>query len=165
MEKIVRFISRLQLVVGVVCLCVFLIAILIQVFTRYLGISVIWTEEVANYSFIWAIFMGAAVMVHHDEHFAFSAVIDKVDSVKRKLVLVTIKYGCIIGFSMTIFLLGLRVVRTFWRYRWITIPRLQMGYVWVVLPVMGGTMVLYALQKLWSHYRAAISSTSERERE
>lgn len=148
MGKMVRLICRGQLVLGVICLCVFLVSILLQVITRNLGISVIWTEEVANYSFIWAIFMGAAVMVYYDEHFAFTGLLDKLTNPRTKALFLGIKYGCILGFSFTVFLLGLRVVRTFWRYRWITLPSLRMGYVWLILPAMGATMSFYALYKL-----------------
>ena len=57
-----KLMERIQLVVGVACLSIFLLTILIQVFSRYLGISVMWSEEVANFSFIWAVFMGASIM-------------------------------------------------------------------------------------------------------
>ena len=63
--------EKIQLMLGVVFNSLF-VTILIQIFARYFGIPVIWTEEVSNYSFIWSVFMGASAMVNRKGHFKFN---------------------------------------------------------------------------------------------
>ena len=53
-NKLTKYMEKIQLMLGVVFLTVFFVTILIQIFARYFGIPVIWTEEVSNYSFIWS---------------------------------------------------------------------------------------------------------------
>ena len=145
MEKIIKSIRNIQLAIGVLCLSVFSISVLIQIFTRYLGISVLWTEELTNYSFIWAVFMGAAVMVSFQEHFAFKGLYDKLKEPSKKKILQIIINAVILIFSIYILILGIEITKTFWNYRWISLPQLKRGYIWLSLPIMGGTMSLYSI--------------------
>ena len=61
MKKAIDVLQKIQTVVGSIFLTIFLVTVVIQMLTRYLGISAIWTEDVAMYSFIWSIFMGASI--------------------------------------------------------------------------------------------------------
>ena len=63
MKKAIDVLQKIQTLVGSIFLTIFLVTVVIQMLTRYLGISAIWTEDVAMYSFIWSIFMGASIMV------------------------------------------------------------------------------------------------------
>src|SRR5690625_7956455 len=71
MNRLIKTIEKIQITAGIIFLVIFFLATLLQIITRYMGMSVLWTEELANNAFIWAIFMGAAVMVNHKEHFTF----------------------------------------------------------------------------------------------
>lgn len=148
MEKIIKVIRNIQLTIGVFCLSIFFIAVLIQIFTRYLGISVLWTEELTNYSFVWAVFMGAAVMVDFKEHFAFRGLHDKLKDPKKKRILQIIIHSLIFVFSVYILVLGIGITKTFWNYKWISLPQLQRGYIWLAVPIMGGTMSLYSFHNI-----------------
>lgn len=77
MQKIAQRICRIQLAIGTLFMVCFFIATTIQIAARYLGIVAMWTEEVAVYSFIYAVFMGASIMLYYDEHFKFTGLIDK----------------------------------------------------------------------------------------
>ncbi|TDL30900.1 TRAP transporter small permease [Jeotgalibacillus sp. S-D1] len=140
----IKKLEHIQLFVGVLFLSIFFVAILIQVFSRYLGVSVIWTEEVANYCFIWAIFMGAAVMVNRKDHFNFDLLAKKLKG-KPKHILALVTDGVLLVFCIALFGYSLTAMSTFWDYNWVSLPSLKMGYVWLSLPVMAGTMVIYLL--------------------
>ncbi|SET66381.1 TRAP-type C4-dicarboxylate transport system, small permease component [Natronincola peptidivorans] len=142
-----KYIEKVQLVLGVLCLSVFFIAILIQVFSRYLGIPVIWTEEVANFSFIWAVFMGASIMVRSKSHFRFNLMSQKLKG-KPKVILEMFINGLLLAFNLFISYYGILVVRTFWNYRWVTFPNIKMGYTWMILPIMGITMSIYIIEHI-----------------
>lgn len=143
----VRMLEKIQMTVGVLFLSLFFITILIQIATRYLGISVIWTEEVANYSFIWAIFMGAAVMVNRKEHFSFDYFSRKLEGKKRAVLLIIID-AIILLFALSLAFYGFQAVTTFWDYNWLAFPSLKMGYIWLSIPVMGVTMSIYSINHI-----------------
>ncbi|MFD1849588.1 TRAP transporter small permease [Oceanobacillus bengalensis] len=153
MKRFVQALEKLQITVGVLFLTVFFVVILLQIITRYLGISVLWTEEVANYSFIWAIFMGAAVMVNRREHFNFDFIIRKLTG-KKKVSLNIFNDLVLIAFNACILVLGIQVVREFWNYTWATIPEMKMGYIWIAIPIMAGTMIIYSVSHLMDHLKA-----------
>ncbi|MDF0726340.1 TRAP transporter small permease subunit [Cytobacillus sp. S13-E01] len=143
----IKMLERIQLTVGVISLTIFFIAIIIQITSRYLGISVIWTEEVANYSFIWAVFMGAAVMVNKREHFNFDFLAQKLTG-KKKIYLRIFNDLVLLMFNFAIFFYGIQAVTNFWNYNWVSLPFLKMGYVWISLPIMAITMFIYSLSHL-----------------
>lgn len=156
MKRLVQGLEKVQIALGMLFLCIFFLVIVLQIVTRYLGISVIWTEEVANYSFIWAIFMGAAVMVNRREHFNFDFIHRKLKG-KNRVRLSIFNDVVLILFNFFIFLLGIQVVSEFWNYTWAAIPEMKMGYVWVAIPIMAGTMVIYSLSHLVGHAQALMA--------
>lgn len=143
----VKMLEKIQMTVGVLFLSLFFITILIQIVTRYLGISVIWTEEVANYSFIWAIFMGASVMVNRKEHFSFDYFSRKLEGKKRAMLMVFID-AIVLLFALSLAVYGFQAVMTFWDYNWLAFPSFKMGYIWLSIPVMGVTMAIYSISHI-----------------
>ncbi|TCO77415.1 TRAP transporter small permease [Marinisporobacter balticus] len=141
---IIKTIEKIQLRMGVVALSIFFLAILIQVFSRYAGISVIWTEEIANYSFIWAIFMGAAVMVNRKSHFRFNLLSQKIKGKKKIFLDITVD-SILLIFNVFVSYYGIIATKSFWNYRWVAIQNFKMGYVWLCIPIMGITMAIYMM--------------------
>ncbi|WP_332696733.1 TRAP transporter small permease [Halalkalibacter lacteus] len=154
----IRFLEKIQLTVGVIFLIIFFIAIIIQVITRYFGISVIWTEEVANYSFIWAIFMGAAVMVNRKDHFNFDLLEKKLKG-KARVTLSLVIDSILLLFCAALCFYSFTALTSFWNYNWVTLPSIKMGYVWLSFPVMTITMVIY----LFAHIAGGIRKLAVRE--
>lgn len=153
MKRFVKLLERVQMTAGVVFLVLFFAIILIQIVTRHLGIAVIWTEEAANYAFIWAVFMGAAVMVNRREHFNFDYFLQRLTGISR-VGLSIFNDLVLIVFNIFIFLYGLQVVNEFWNYTWAAIPEMKMGYVWVAIPVMAGSMIIYSVFHLTQHIKS-----------
>jgi len=140
----IKHLEKIQLIIGGLFLSVFFIAIIIQVTTRLSGISAIWTEEVATYSFIWSVFMGAAVMLNRREHFQFDFVLKKLKG-KMQRTLYLVNDVILLLFSLAIFYYGIQAVQNFWNYNWVSLPWMKMGYVWISVPIMGATMVIYTI--------------------
>jgi TRAP-type C4-dicarboxylate transport system permease small subunit len=138
----IKQLEKIQLTLGVIFITIFFITVLTQVITRYLGISVIWTEEVANYSFIWAVFMGASVMVNRKDHFNFDFLSKKLKG-KAKHTLSIVTDSILLLFCAALFFYSLTALTSFWNYNWVSLPMVKMGYVWLSLPVMTITMVIY----------------------
>lgn len=144
MRSFVRTILRLQEALGTILLSVFFIAIVVQIGARYARIPLLWTEELANYSFIWAVFMGASAMVYHKAHFCFTFFRDRFTG-KRGAVYDLLISLIMLMFTIPIFYYGRLVTIEFWDYNWISLPWMKMGYTWLCLPIMGFTMTLYIL--------------------
>ncbi|SDJ26022.1 TRAP transporter small permease [Salimicrobium halophilum] len=152
MAKAVHIIERIQTVIGLSFLTLFFGVLLYQIITRHLGISVIWTEELASYSFVWSVFMGAAVMVNRKEHFSFDMLVKKLKG-KSLLVLLTVNDIILLVFNSALFVYGLQVVREFWNNEWIALSFMKMGYVWIAIPLMAGTMIIYTLHHLINRFQ------------
>ncbi|XKE94456.1 TRAP transporter small permease subunit [Metaplanococcus flavidus] len=140
----IKTLEKAQMMLGVIMLSIFFIAIMIQIVSRHMGISIIWTEEVANYSFIWSVFMGAAVMVNQREHFSFDFLVLKLNGVK-KIGLILLIDIIVLLFAIGLLYYGIQAASTFWNYNWVALPEMKMGYVWIALPITGITMAIYTL--------------------
>jgi TRAP-type transport system small permease protein len=143
----IKKLEKIQLVIGVLSLSTFIVAIMIQIITRHLGIAVIWTEEVANYSFIWSVFMGASVAVNKKDHFSFDLLGKKLEG-KKRITLVMVIDSIILLFAFSLLYYGIEVVQNFWNYNWASLPAMKMGYVWISIPIMGLTMCIYSINHL-----------------
>lgn len=71
-------------------LLVMFLAILLQIFTRYiLNDPLIWTEELANICFAWIVFLGAALGIRRDESVRMDLFMHRIpESAKHILILV-----------------------------------------------------------------------------
>lgn len=142
LKRIVQKTLLAQEMMGTALLAIFFIAILIQIAARYAGIPLLWTEELANYSFIWAVFMGASAMVYHRAHFCFTFFKDRFTGKKAAMydLFVSLAMLC---FTVPILYYGIIIVKEFWDYNWISLPWAKMGYTWLCVPITGFTMTLY----------------------
>lgn len=145
MWKLTNYMERIQLTLGAAFLVIFVATTLIQVITRYLGISAIWTEEISVNAFIWSMFLGAAVMTRKKQHFSFNFLNDRISP--RNLALLFILQDVImLAFCIVVFIYSCEITNTFWNSRWITIPSLKQGWVWLILPIMFISMGIYLLE-------------------
>jgi C4-dicarboxylate transporter DctM subunit len=72
---------------------------ILQVFCRYvLNASLPWPEELAQFLFVWSIFLGMAVLVHRDRHIAISLFVkmlpQKIQAIQAVLLRIFISTAC-----------------------------------------------------------------------
>lgn len=149
MKILTTFIARLQISLGVLLLVVFLAATLIQVVTRYLGISVLWTEEIAVNSFIWAMFLGTAVMVKENKHFGFDVLTHYFQGDKRSVLVITQNLIMLV-FCVFCSLYSVEITQAFWNSRWISIPEFRQGYVWLIMPITFISSSVYLVDNIYN---------------
>ncbi|ANU38983.1 TRAP transporter small permease [Vibrio scophthalmi] len=152
MKKITKFIAKVQLIFGATCLVVFVLATLVQVLSRYLGISMLWTEEVAVNAFIWAMFLGSAVMVREKQHFSFGVLSDKLTGVKKSI-LVIVQNIIMLIFCILCSIYSIEITDVFWNSKWITIPEFKQGYVWLALPITFITSSVYLVENIFDELK------------
>lgn len=145
MKRILDKMQKIQIAAGGVFLFIFLIAVVMQMACRYLGIAAMWTEDVSMYSFIWAVFTGAGAMVHSDAHFAFASVSETIKNPRRKTMLHIFISAVMLCFAVLMTYYGVLVTKQFWNYKWINIPSLKRGPTWLCLPLCGATASVYLI--------------------
>ena len=150
-RNIANFLEKVQLKLGVFFLSLFFFVIVLQMFVRYIGVSLIWTEEVATYSFIWAVFMGASVMIHRRGHFRFSLLYENLTG-RSKIFLEAFIDIILVFFSIAVLYYGIIATTNFWNYNWYSLTDFKMGYMFISIPTMGFTMFIYGLDHLVNNY-------------
>ncbi|QTQ12424.1 TRAP transporter small permease [Treponema parvum] len=150
MRKIIAGMQKIQILIGGLFLLLFLITVVVQMFTRYVGIIATWTEDVEMYSFIWAVFMGASAMVYEKKHFTFTALNDSLknpQSVKKLSIIIS---GIMMIFCILMAYYGTQLTKQFWNYTWVNIPEFKRGVTWICVPIAGITSSIYLLDSIVS---------------
>lgn len=148
MKKAIAMLQKIQIAIGGFFLSVFLITVVYQMLSRYMGIAATWTEDVSMYSFIWAVFMGAGAMVYEKRHFAFTSISDMMKNEKIKSVLAIIISVVMLIFAILMAYYGYKVTKQFWNYTWVNIPAFKRGPTWLCLPICGVTSVIYLVNQI-----------------
>ena len=148
MKKAIAMLQRIQIAVGGFFLCIFLLTVVFQMMSRYLGIAATWTEDVSMYSFIWAVFMGAGAMVYEKRHFAFTSISDMMKDQRKKSILAVIISLIMLVFAVLMAYYGFLVTKQFWNYTWVNIPKFKRGPTWLCLPLCGITSTIYLINQI-----------------
>jgi TRAP-type C4-dicarboxylate transport system permease small subunit len=151
MKSFAAALERVQIFAGTIAISIFLITVVIQIAARFLKVPVMWAEDVSVYSFIWAVFMGAAAAVNHNQHFAFTTLGDKLTGKAKNI------HSIVIALLMMVFTVamtkyGMDVTLKFWNYQWVNLPNMKMGFVWMALPITGVTMTIYLFSSLLEQF-------------
>ena len=137
MKKAIEWMQKIQIAVGGFFLCIFLLTVVFQMLSRYIGIAATWTEDVSMYSFIWAVFMGAGAMVY-----------DMLKNEKIKSVLAIIISLVMLVFAVLMAYYGYKLTQKFWNYTWTNIPSFKRGPTWTCLPICGVTSTIYLIAQI-----------------
>lgn len=145
MDKIVKKINDFHIFISATFLAIFLVSVITQVITRLLGISMIWTQDVAMYSFIWSVFMGATAMVYPESHFAFTSLVDKTKNENVKTIIHLVIVVLMLVFLALMLYYGIIITKRFWNYKWVNVPQLKRGWTWICIPISAGFGCLYSI--------------------
>jgi TRAP-type C4-dicarboxylate transport system permease small subunit len=129
----------LVLMVVVVCLGVF--------FRYVLGASLAWYDEFASYLLVWLTFYGAVAASYHHRHIGFETVVSRLMPNTRRIVEVVGELF-VLGFQFVLCYYGWLLVQRMGDETAISLPWIKMGWVYSVLPIAGGLMLLISLGHL-----------------
>lgn len=119
-----------------------------QVFSRYLDLlpRILWTEEVARFTFLWMLFLGAALAVRQGRHFTIDLFGHKLSGLARRISqgLVLLVVGGV-GVFMVVggaefFDMGMRRVST--------TSGIRLAWIYLALPVSGAGIAAFAAEAL-----------------
>ncbi|MBI4241399.1 MAG: TRAP transporter small permease [Candidatus Rokubacteria bacterium] len=133
---------------------VFTTVVAYQVFSRYVEVvpRFLWTEEISRFSFIWMLFLGAAVAVRKQTHFLIDLVPTWIEERYGRLVDVFV-LAIMLAVAAVILLGAIRFVPMGMK-RVSTTSGLQLAWIYMAIPVSAVSMIAFALEQLWDLLRA-----------
>lgn len=145
MKKVNDWVEKIQIIVGCAALSIFILMVAYQVVSRFTGWAAYFTEEISTTAFIWAAFMGAPVMLRRNEHYRFAGIAEKFTGklfwINEFICL------CILMLCSVIMLVhGIRLSAMFYTWRFGSMFTVSKIWLWICLPISGGTSVLYVLE-------------------
>lgn len=161
MKKAIAMLQKIQIAIGGFFLFIFLITVVYQMISRYMGIAATWTEDVSMYSFIWAVFMGAGAMVYEKRHFAFTSISDMMKNEQVKKVLSILIAAIMLIFAVLMTYYGYKVTKQFWNYTWVNIPAFKRGPTWMCLPICGATSAIYLINQIFEDIRSLVKGGNQ----
>ena len=108
--------DRAEEIVAQVALCLIAVCVFAQVVSRYVfSTAITWTEELAGFAMVWAVYMGAAVAVRDRFHIR---ILFAVESLPRPLALAAILVGDLlwIGFCSLMLVVGWEYISLLWQH-------------------------------------------------
>lgn len=144
-SKFNDILEKIQIILGCFCLCMFIILTAYQVLSRFTGWQAYFTEELATTMFIWTAFMGAPVMLRRNEHYRFVGVAEKFRG-KAFLINEFICLCILLVCNVIILVHGVRLSAMFYSWRFGSMFTVSKIWLWICLPISGGTGVLYIVE-------------------
>ena len=146
-----RFFRRLISLVEwwAVLLLVLMVAVVsLGIFFRYvLNASLVWYDEFASYLLVWLTFYGAVVALYRRRHIGFEVVVNRLRPKTRR----TIDFigECfVLGFQIVLFYYGWVLTRKMGDETTVSLVWVKMSWVYSVLPITGGLMLVISLIRL-----------------
>ncbi|MGH7810982.1 MAG: TRAP transporter small permease, partial [Candidatus Binatia bacterium] len=135
--------AMLLLVLMVVLVC-------LGVFFRYaLNSALAWYDEFASYLLVWLTFYGAVAASYHQRHIRFETVMDRLlPRTRNRLEIVAELF--VMAFQIVLFYYGWLLTQKMGDETAISLPWVKMGWVYSVLPITGGLMLLISFQRLFA---------------
>jgi len=136
-------------------LALFTVVVAYQVFSRYVEFvpRFFWTEEVARFSFIWMLFLGAAVAVRRQSHFVIDLIPRRWDARAGRAIDVLVLL-IVIGVAVAMVAGGVHFVEMGLR-RISTVSGIALAWIYLAIPVAALSMIAFALEILWCRITGA----------
>ncbi len=134
LQKLLHLFEKIILNISMVLLSMIPLLVFFQVIMRRLGISVMWTEEMARYAYVGFVFLAFSVVTLHGKHIKIDMVFDKFPPTLRRYIdvsyhLLATAFMIICVYSMTLNLTTARRVVT------VTVPWLKLNHLYMVVVI------------------------------
>ena len=129
-------------------LVLMVVLVFLGVFFRYvLGASLAWYDEFASYLLVWLTFYGAVSASYRDRHIGFDLVVNRFTPSSGRVARVVAELF-VLGFQVVLFYYGWILTQKMGDETAVSLPWVRMGWVYSVLPIAGGLMLLISLERL-----------------
>jgi len=141
---------RLLEVAIIVALGFLVLDVVWQVFTRFVLRSPSrWTEELATMLLIWVSVLGASLAYARKAHLGVDALVNRLDAPSRRLVEIA-AHALVAFFAVSVLIAGgmTLVTRTLSLRQLSPAMGIEMGYVYLVLPISGVFFLIFAIEMI-----------------
>jgi len=143
-KRVCNIIDKLYLGIGMLLLIIIVVSLTLQVITRYvMNSSMIGTEELARYCFIWMSMLGASVAVGTSSHASVSMLEDNLKGRIKYYFKITIQVMIIIA-SLILLYEGIKMAISTGVQKSPTL-RIPMMFIYAAIPVGSIGMALHGL--------------------
>lgn len=122
--------------------------VLLGITFRYIvDAALSWYDEYAAYVLVWLTMFGSVVALADGKHISFETLVEKLSPRMQRAAEI---FGtlCVLGFSTVLLVSGWILVRAMGAETSISVPAVKMAWVYSVLPISGGLLVLVGLVQL-----------------
>lgn len=124
------------------------LVVTLGVFYRYvLNASLIWYDEFASYLLVWLTFYGAVVAAHYRRHIAFETLVERLSPGARRAAAIAAEV-CMIAFQGILLYYGWVLMQAIGAETAVSLESVRMRWIYSVLPISGGLMLLISLVDL-----------------
>ena len=156
LSRLYRWLMALAEAWAMVLLIAMVVVVTLGVFYRYvLNASLIWYDEFASYLLVWLTFYGAVVAAYHRKHIAFETIVQRFRPEVRRWVAVgaeafVLLFQGILCYYGWVLMVAVRVETA------VSLEWVRMSWVYSVLPISGGLMLLVSVVDLAKILQGAI---------
>lgn len=150
MKRAIETMAKIQSALGGILLAACLGLIILQMVSGYLGTAASWAKKASLCTMIWGVFIESGALVYEKRHFAFGGLSGRIrdprhavlwdmglDLLKLVFSLLLIGYGVMLAEGTGTGMPGF----------------LGFGYLWLCLPVCGGTSAIYLTYHLCCNFK------------
>ncbi|MBP1934564.1 TRAP transporter small permease [Ammoniphilus resinae] len=144
----IRFIIRhAEEIVGCILVAVMVATVSVGVFARFVNVSIVWTDELSRYTFIWTVYLGSVVAVKRKGHIALDFLIRIAPGGFQKAFYFIIQLALLILFSI-MFYYGFLLTLSTWDVP-TTSLEIPTGIIYAAVPVSCFLMFIYTVIDMW----------------
>ena len=150
MKKLCRSLDRVLVVLLVALFAVLVLMVVWQVLSRYaLNSPSAFTEEAARYLMIWVSLLGASYVFRMRLHIGLDLLTRKLTGSNKRIVEVAALTAAVLFALLILLVGGARLVELTWSLDQVSaVLGIRMALVYLVIPLSGGFILLYALEQL-----------------
>lgn len=140
MKSIYRAICKLERIICTICLCSCTLSLFLGAVMRTIGKPLMYTTDIALFSFAWCIFGGVSAAYRDDKLVYVNVLIDRLPAEKRRIIN-GFAYTIIAVFLAVMVIYGIQLCKASWARSWPSIPSLS--YSWITMSVPVGCFSLF----------------------
>ena len=141
------FLKVLEMFTALLAVAMLLVVIVGVIFRYVLDSSLSWYDEFAEFILVWLTMYGSVLALERGEHIGFEAIVGLLPAGLRRAT-EFFSTLCVLGFSGVMLVSGWILLRAMASETCCSIPAVKMGWIYSVMPITGGLMLIVCLVQL-----------------
>ena len=141
------FLKALEAFTALLGVAMFAVVILGVTFRYVLDSSLSWYDEFAEFILVWLTMYGSVLALARGQHIGFEAIVEMFPAKLRRAteILSTL---LILAFSAILVVSGWALIQAMATETAVSVPEVKMGWIYSVMPITGGLMLIICLVQL-----------------